>query len=108
VTPMNATLPKSLVALVAVSVLLAASTVFIKRERSTGSLLQLLGASFLVIVVLTHVFEARDLFPQMQWGHPHSVGHYLDFGSAVLGLTLIPLGYVLRRLRRARRGTSRV
>ncbi len=105
---MNATLLKSLLALVVVSVLLAASAVFIKRERSTGSLLQLLGALLLVIVVLSHVFEALNLFPQMQWGQPHSVGHYLDFGSAVLGLTLVPLGYVLRRLRRARRGNSRV
>ncbi len=27
----------------------------------------------------------------MNWGDEHSVGHYLDFGSAVLGLTLFPV-----------------
>src|SRR6266705_3327606 len=28
----------------------------------------------------------------------HSVGHYLDLGSAVLGLTLFPIGYLLHAL----------
>jgi hypothetical protein len=37
----------------------------------------------------------------MHWGLKHSVGHYLDFWSAVLGLTLLPTGYLLRaRLKR--------
>jgi len=34
----------------------------------------------------------------MQWGSNHSVGHYLDLGSAVLGLTLFPIGYLLHAL----------
>ncbi len=34
----------------------------------------------------------------MQWGHENSVGHYLDLSSAVLGLTLFPLGYLFQAL----------
>ena len=102
---MNGTLLRSLVALVPTSALLAASVIVYTRARSTGSLLQLVGAGCLVIVVLTHVFEALDLLPWMQWGRPHSVGHYVDMWSAVLGLTLVPAGYVLRRIR-SRRLTS--
>lgn len=51
-----------------------------------------------MLVILTHVFEALHLFPWMHWGLEHSVGHYLDFWSAVLGLTLFPIGYLLHAL----------
>jgi hypothetical protein len=47
---------------------------------------------------LTHVAETFDLLPQMHWGLKQSVGHYLDFGSAVLGLTLFPLGYLCQAI----------
>jgi hypothetical protein len=36
--------------------------------------------------------RARDLFPFMRWGEEDSAGHYLDLSSAVLGVTLFPLG----------------
>ena len=62
--------------------------------------LQLLGAACLVVVVLAHLFEALHLFPWMNFGHPHSIGRYLDFWSAVLGLTLFPVGYLLHALRK--------
>jgi len=65
-----------------------------------GSLLLLLGAGCLVLVVLTHVFEGLHLFPWMHWGREDSFGHYLDFGSAVLGVTLFPVGYLLHALTR--------
>jgi hypothetical protein len=51
-----------------------------------------------MIVVLTHLFEALHLFPSMNWGRPHSVSHYLDFWSALLGLTLFPVGYFFNAL----------
>ena len=57
-----------------------------------------LGTGFLVVVVLTHVAEALHLFPWMHWGQEHSVGHYLDLWSAVLGLTLFPVGYLMHVL----------
>ena len=58
-------------------------------------MLQLVGAGCLMLVVLTHVAEALHLFPWMQWGMEHSVGHYLDLFSAIFGLTLFPIGYLL-------------
>ena len=95
---MNDTLIKSLFALVPTSLLFAVSAVFFWKQRRAGSFLQLVGAGSLVIVVLTHFFEALGLFPSMGWGHQHSIGHYLDFWSAILGVVLVPAGYVLRRL----------
>ncbi len=62
------------------------------------SFLQLLGAGCLIVVVLTHIFEALHLFPFMQWGSPHSFGHYLDLTSAILGLTLFPVGLLIQML----------
>jgi hypothetical protein len=57
-------------------------------------LLQLIGAGGLVVVVLTHVAETLELFPNMGWGLPTSPGHYLDLVSAILGCTLLPLGFL--------------
>ena len=80
-------------------VLFSGSVILFFRGKTVSSFLQLLGAGCLVVVVLTHVFEVLHLFPWMHWGLQHSVGHYLDFGSAVLGLTLFPVGYFLHALR---------
>jgi len=74
------------------------SLLFFVREKILSSFLQLVGAGCLVVVVLAHLCEALQLFPWMHWGSKHSVGHYLDLGSAVLGLTLFPIGYLLRAL----------
>jgi hypothetical protein len=95
---MNFTLLKALVALIPASVLLAASLVFFLRGKTVSSLLQLLGAGCLVMVLLTHLSEALQLFPWMHWGSPHSIGHYLDLASAVLGLTLFPTGYLFHAI----------
>ena len=57
-------------------------------------LLQLIGAGCLLVVVLTHVAETFKLFPIMGWGLRTSSGHYLDLISAVLGCTLLPLGFL--------------
>jgi len=95
---MNAQLLKPLVALVPASMLFSGSVILFFRGKSVCSLLQLLGAGCLVVVVVTHVCEALDLFPWMHWGLDRSVGHYLDFWSAVLGLTLFPVGYLFDAL----------
>ena len=89
---------KALIALVPASVLLLGSMVLFIRERTFACFLQLIGAGCLVVVVFTHVFEAFHLFPSMHWGHEHGVGHYLDFISAVLGVSLFPIGYLLHSL----------
>jgi hypothetical protein len=57
-------------------------------------LLQLIGTACLVVVVLTHVAETLELFPEMGWGLPTSPGHYLDLVGAILGCTLLPLGFL--------------
>ena len=96
---MNATLFKALVASVLTLVLFSWSAVSFARQRIVFSFLQVLGAGCLIVVVLTHIFEALHLFPFMQWGSPHSVGHYLDLANAILGLTLFPLGFWFRCLK---------
>ena len=57
-------------------------------------LLLLFGLAFLLIVALTHVAEDFHIFPAMGWGLPNSVGHYLDLVSAILGFTLLLLGFI--------------
>ena len=91
---MNITLLKPLIALVPASGLLSGSAVLFYKSKAVSSLLQLVGAGCIVVVVLAHVSEALHLFPWMDWGQEHSIGHYFDFWSAVLGLTLFPSGYL--------------
>ena len=51
-----------------------------------------------MVVVLAHLCEAIHLLPWMRWGSEHSIGHYLDLVSAISGLTLFPIGYLLDAL----------
>jgi len=101
---MSATLIKSFVALVPSSMLFVGSIILFSKTKNVGSVLQLLGAGCLIVMILTHVAEALQLFPFMHWGQEHSIGHYFDLISAILGITLFPLGYPLhaRGMRRAR------
>lgn len=92
---MNETLLKALVLSLPIGLAFAYSLV-LTRRKIPWSLLQLIGAACLLIVVLTHVCEALSLFPWMRWGAPHSAGHYLDLLSAILGVTFLPAGYVVR------------
>ena len=92
---MDTALLKTLVALVAVCMLFSGSAVMFFRGKTAPLFLQLFGAGCLLVVVATHIFEALHLFPWMRWGNEQSVGHYLDLGSALLGFTLFPLGYLL-------------
>jgi hypothetical protein len=95
---MNATLLKALVALVPVCLLFFWSAVLFLRGKAICSFLQVFGAGCLVVVILTHISEALQLFLWVKWGQSTSVGHYLDLWSAVLGLTLFPIGYLWRKL----------
>ncbi len=95
---MNVALFKALVGLVPVFMLFSGAVVWFCRGKTAYSFLQLLGAACLVMVVLTHVCEALHLLPWMHWGLEHSIGHYLDLWSALLGLTLFPIGYLFHAL----------
>lgn len=86
---------KSLVVLVPTSMLLYGSLVLFRTTQSIWVSWQLIGSAFLVIVVLTHICEALNVFQWMHWGLEDSIGHYLDLGSAVVGLILFPAGYCL-------------
>ena len=94
---MTATLKKSLIAFLSAGMLFWGTVVMLLRGK-TVPFLQLVGAGFLVVVVLTHVFEALHLFPFMHWGDERSIGHYLDLSSAVLGVTLFATGFLLHAL----------
>ena len=88
-------LVRALIVLVPVLALLAWSVTGFVRTRARVLLLPVGGACCLLIVVAAHVFEARHVFGVMGWGEPYSAGHYLDLTAAILGLTLIPVGYIM-------------
>jgi hypothetical protein len=91
----NVTLVKALVALALASILFCVATIAFLSARRLSSYLQLAGAAALLSVVIAHICEGLELLPWMHWGEPDSAGHYVDLVSAVLGLTLLPLGFLL-------------
>jgi hypothetical protein len=103
---MNITLLRALIASVPACTLFSGSLVLFYKRKTVSSCLQLVGSGCLVVVVLTHVSEALQLFPWMHWGLEHSAGHYLDLISALLGLTLFPTGYLLHAVRTRRLTTT--
>jgi len=95
---MDATLFKSLAAIVPVALLLIGASVTYSRGISASSVLQLAGSACLMVVVVTHVCEALHLLPWMGWGEERSMGHYLDLTGSVLGAFLFPFGYLLQAI----------
>lgn len=89
---MHDTALKAFTTLIPVGALFTGSLIIWLRRKRMSSFLQFLGATGLLVVILTHVFEGLRLFPRMHWGFQHSVGHYLDLLCAILGLTLFSLG----------------
>ena len=83
-----------------VCAILFVSIIGFAKEKSVWRFLHLLGAVSLLMMVLVHIAEAFHLFPGMNWGRNDSAGHYLDLFSAILGLILLPLGYLLHVLMR--------
>jgi hypothetical protein len=90
---------KALIALVPITLLCVYSGTVFAERRSLLAFLLLAGSGCLMIMVLTHVCEALDLFPSMRFGEADSAGHYLDLTSAVLGVALLLAGLILRRVR---------
>jgi hypothetical protein len=97
---MNLPLIKGVVASIPATAILSYAITGFARRRSVWAAVQLTGAVGLVTVVVAHVCEALDLLPWFGWGQEHSVGHYVDLSGAILGLVLLPLGYVFRRRQR--------
>jgi hypothetical protein len=97
---MNIMLLRALVGLVVVAPLLIWSLLRLRQRESAGAKLQAIGAISLLAVVGAHICEALRIFPAIGWGRPNTVGHYFDLTGATLGLTLVPIGYILSRSRR--------
>jgi apolipoprotein N-acyltransferase len=88
-----------LISIPIVALLVVSLAAFI-RTRHLSALLSTIGASCLVVVVLTHAAEALRLLPGMRWGQPDSAGHYVDLTSALAGVALLSAALVLRTLDR--------
>lgn len=86
--------------LVPILALLVASALSYRGHKTLPSLIQLIGASLLLVVVFAHLCEAFSILPSMGWGKERTPGHYLDLSSAVLGAVLLAVGSVLRIARR--------
>ncbi len=99
---MNPTLFRALLLLLLIGALFAWSLLSFRRTKTAPAVIQLIGAGFLVVVVATHICEALSLFSTMQWGAPYSAGHYLDLGSAILGVSLFSAGVFVRVLKTRR------
>ena len=94
---MSASVLKGLLALAAASVFLGVCVVLFLTRRGLTSALQALGIGCFGVMALTHVFEEFSMLPELGWGRPHSVGHFIDLMAALLGLTLVSTSFLLRR-----------
>jgi hypothetical protein len=94
---MNAAVLKGLLALVAALVFFGVSLALFVTRRSRASALQALGLGCFGIMALTHVFEAFAVFPKLGWGHPRSIGHYIDLTAALSGIALMVASFAFRQ-----------
>jgi hypothetical protein len=67
---------------------------------TVSGLFPVLGAGSLLIMVLTHIAEALQLFPAMGWGQRQSPGHYLDLLSVYVGIAFLVAAALCPLLRR--------
>jgi hypothetical protein len=70
------------------------------EEKTAMALTQLVGATFLLVMIFAHVSEAFGFIPSLGWGRPNTLGHYIDLVSAIAGSILLPIGYLGRRYAR--------
>ncbi len=87
---------KTLLALAAACVLLIVSAAILLTRRNFGSTLVAVGIGCFGVVALTHVFEGFSILPAFGWGQPHSVGHFIDLGAALLGVVFVVSSFVTR------------
>jgi hypothetical protein len=101
VLTVSAAFVKAVAGLLVAGFAVSVSLTRFRRVKSRWLLVQLVGAAALVVVACTHVCEALGWFPWMGWGRGRSAGHYLDLSSAIVGITLFPIGFLLDRRQRA-------
>lgn len=94
---MSASAVKGLLALVAACVFLGVCVALLWTRRGVSSTLQALGIGCFGVMALTHVFENFSILPELGWGRPHTVGHFIDLVAALLGVTLVILSFLLWR-----------
>ena len=94
---MSASALKGLLALAAAFVFLGVCVVLFLTRRGLSSTLQALGIGCFGVMALTHVFEKFSILPDLGWGQPHSVGHFIDLVAALLGVTLVTTSFLLSR-----------
>jgi hypothetical protein len=97
---MSAAVLNGLLALTAACVFFGVSVILFLTRRGFVSALQALGIGCFAVMALTHVFEAFSILPSLGWGRPHSVGHFIDLVAALLGVTLVTTGFLLRYIYR--------
>lgn len=95
-----------ILALAATLAAFAGAAVLYRKRRTIDSLLLLLGVACFVMMALTHVFESFAIFPALGWGQPRSIGHYIDLGAVVLGVTFVFASLLLIYARRASRSNT--
>ena len=95
---------KGLLALVGTFTFLGVSVSVLMTRRGVSSVLLALGCGSFAVMALTHVFEAYSLLPRLGWGKPHTVGHFIDLITALLGITLVGASFLLRSVQRQSRG----
>ena len=83
-----------------VCIAVGASIASFVEEKTGMALTQLVGASFLLVVIFAHVSEAFGFIASLGWGRPNTLGHYIDLVSAIAGAILLPIGYFGRRYTR--------
>jgi hypothetical protein len=83
-----------------VALICTASIFGFLKHRRQADVVQLFGLALLLVMVLTHVAEYLQLLKAMRWGHPDSIGHYLDLTSAVGGLGLLCCAIAMKLARK--------
>jgi hypothetical protein len=97
---MNMTLAVAIVIGVPILLLLMLAGRRLVSAPTVTNVLSVLGAGSLLVMVLTHIAEALNLFPVMGWGQRHSLGHYLDLASVYAGIAFLVAAALCPLLRR--------
>lgn len=86
---------KGVLALVAACVFFGVCTVIVLTRRGLSSGLQALGLGCFGVMALTHFFEKFAILPELGWGQPRSVGHFIDLVAALLGVILVTTSFAV-------------